>query len=286
MNSSELIINNDGSIFHLRILPAEIADNILMVGDPARVELIGEYLDHIEVSKQNREFKTITGIYKDKSITVISSGIGADNIDIVMNELDALKNIDLEKRRVKESVQPLNIIRIGTSGSIQADIPCGSYVVTKKSIGFDNLPHFYKLDQQDDNRALEENLKRHFNWDQNLSYPYVNDASEKLLKKFQDKSFTPGMTISAPGFYGPQGRKLRLPLADDTLNNKIHNFQFENLCITNYEMESSAIYALSKALGHEALTICAIIANRRTNEYIGDYKSLMHDLTKKVLENI
>ncbi|MGM0530226.1 MAG: nucleoside phosphorylase [Bacteroidota bacterium] len=286
MKSSELITNSDGSIFHLMLFPGDIADNIILVGDPGRVDLIGEYFDHIEIKKQNREFRTITGTYKNKSISVISSGIGPDNIDIVMNELDALKNTDLTKRVVKDTIQPLNIIRIGTSGSIQEDIPNGAFVITKKSIGFDNLSHFYKLNQSDENRNIEKSLKSHFNWSQNLSYPYVTNASEKLLKKFQDKTFIQGMTISAPGFYGPQGRKLRVPLADETMNNKIRNFRFENLRITNYEMESSAIYSLSKALGHEALTVCAIIANRVTNEYIGDYQPVMQNLTKKVLENI
>ncbi|MFP4621731.1 MAG: nucleoside phosphorylase [Bacteroidales bacterium] len=286
MEASELIINNDGSIFHLKLFPFEVAENIILVGDPGRVALIGEYFDRIEVKKQNREFSTITGIYKNKRITVTSSGIGTDNIDIVLNELDALKNIDLEKRRVKDLVRPIHFIRIGTSGSLQEDIPSGAMVVTRKAIGLDNLPHFYKLDRNEENRKIEHNLKQHFNWNQNLSYPYVTDASEKLLKKFQDKVFFQGMTISAPGFYGPQGRKLRLPLFDDTLNNKIRNFRFKNLCITNYEMESSAIYALSGALGHEAITICAIIANRSRKDHIGDYTAIMQDLTETVLENI
>ncbi len=286
MNSSELIVNTDGSIFHLRLLAHEIADNVILVGDPGRVDLIGDYFDRIDIKKQNREFKTITGSYKDKKITVISSGIGADNIDIVINELDALKNIDLEKRELKDTLRSLNIIRIGTSGSIQESIPSGSMVMTRKSIGFDNLPHFYKLAKNEENQKIEESLKKHFNWNPDLSYPYVTEASEKLLKKFQNKGFIEGMTISAPGFYGPQGRKLRLELADESLNNKISNFQFENLSITNYEMESSAIYSLAKPLGHEALTICAIIANRITKDHIRDYTALMQDLTVKVLENI
>lgn len=286
MKSSELITNSDGSIFHLRLLPSEIADNIILVGDPGRVDLIGEYFDRIEIERQNREFRTITGTYKNKSISVISSGIGPDNIDIVINELDALKNIDLTNKVTKSVVQPLNIIRIGTSGSIQESIPNGAFVVTKKSIGFDNLAHFYRLNQNEENRNIEKSLKNHLNWSQNFTFPYVTDASEKLLDKFQDKTFIQGMTISAPGFYGPQGRRLRLPLSDETMNNKISNFRFKNLSITNYEMESSAIYALSQALGHQAVTVCAIIANRVTNEYIGDYTPRMQELTKKVLENI
>ena len=286
MNSSELIVNKDGSIFHLRLLPHEVADNVILVGDPGRVDLIGDYFDRVDTKKQNREFKTITGTYENKKITVISSGIGADNIDIVINELDALKNIDLEKRALKNTLQSLNIIRIGTSGSIQEGIPSGSIVMTRKSIGFDNLPHFYNLTKNEENQEIEKSLKYQFNWNPDLSYPYVTDASEKLLNKFRNKGFIEGMTISAPGFYGPQGRKLRLELADESLNNKISNFQFKDLSITNYEMESSAIYSLAEALGHEAITICAIIANRVTNDHLGDYTALMQDLTEKVLKNI
>lgn len=286
MESSELILHNDGSIFHLRLFPHEVADNIILVGDPGRVELIGTYLDHIQFQKHNREFRTITGTYKEKSISVISSGIGTDNIDIVMNELDALKNIDLSTREVKASIQPFNIVRIGTSGSLRKDIPTGSFIITQKSIGFDNLSHFYKLNKSDENRNIEKSLKSHLNWNQHLPYPYITDASENLLKKFRDKNFSRGMTISAPGFYGPQGRKLRIPLADELLNNKIQNFKFRDLSITNYEMESSAIYSLSRALGHEALTVCAVIANRITKDYIGDYTCLIKDLTKTVLETI
>jgi len=283
---SELIINKDGSIFHLKLQPEDIAENIILVGDPGRVDLISTFLDTVKISKQNREFKTVTGTYKNFPITVISSGIGTDNIDIVINELDALANIDLEKRTDKKEHKKLNFIRIGTSGGLQEDLPVGSFLLSEKSIGFDNLLHFYHIEENKENKNFSSNLKKHFNWPSDSYFPYTMDGSDELIKKFDDKNFTKGVTISAPGFYGPQGRKLRVPTRYPDLNNKIKNFKFSNYKITNFEMESSAIYALSKALGHNALTICAIIANRETKNIIRNYKPTIKKLIKLVLDKL
>ena len=284
--SSELIVNQDGSIFHLKIKPEEIADDIILVGDPGRVDLIANFLDKIEVERQNREFKTITGIYNNKRVSILSSGIGTDNIDIVINELDALKNIDLSTKQIKKELQSLRLIRLGTSGALQEDIPSGSFVMTTRSIGFDNLMQFYNIPRPESALKLEQHLKEHLGWPQTSSYPYTVDASEELISRFNSKGFIHGMTISAPGFYGPQGRQLRIPLADENLNNKIRNFRFHNLRITNYEMESSAIYALSQSLGHKALTVCAIIANRQRGDHLSDYQPKIKELVKTVLDKI
>jgi uridine phosphorylase len=280
---SELILNNDGSIFHLKLLPKDISENIILVGDPGRVDLIAGFLDSIEVEKHNREFKTVTGHYKEKRVTVISSGIGTDNIDIVINELDALANIDLEKRVDKKDFKKLNIIRLGTSGAIQNNIPVGAFVASKKSVGFDNLLFFYDIDHE--NKAMASELKKQLKWSENQPFPYIIDASDQLLNLFDDEVLK-GINISAPGFYGPQGRRLRVPLAYPDGNNIIEQFEFRNQRITNYEMESSAIYGLSKYLNHNALTICVIIANRITKEYAGDYKPMVKNLVKLVLDKL
>lgn len=282
---SELVLNEDGSIFHLKLKPGEIADDIILVGDPGRVELISGFFESIEVRKHNREFKTVTGTYKGKRITVISSGIGTDNIDIVVNELDAITNIDLEQRKVKKQYTPLNFIRVGTSGAIQENIPVGSFVISEKSIGFDNLLQFYSINTG--NKEMTKALKKHLHWNEEFPFPYIVDAGKNIYERFQKTSkFIPGVNISSPGFYGPQGRKLRIPLADNALNNKIESFQYNNIKITNYEMESSAIYSLSKYLGHNALTVCAIIANRITKDFAGNYNPIIKNLVKEVLEII
>lgn len=284
--SSELIVNQDGSIFHLKLKPGEIADDIILVGDPGRVNLIATFLNEIETERHNREFKTITGKYGHKRVSIISSGIGTDNIDIVVNELDALKNIDLNSKKVKREPGKLRLIRLGTSGALQEDIPSGCFVMTTRSIGFDNLMQFYNIPRTQSCLKMEQALKEHFHWSQQLPYPYAVDASPSLYKKIDNKEFFHGMTVSAPGFYGPQGRQLRIPLADEQLNNKIHNFRFDNLRITNYEMESSAIYALASSLGHEAVTVCAIIANRKRGDHLNDYQPKIKELVKTVLDKI
>lgn len=283
---SELILNGDGSIFHLHLKPENIADHIILVGDPARVDTISSYFSNIEFSTQNREFKTVTGTYNNKAISVISTGIGTDNIDIVLNELDALANIDLVKRKKKTVHKALNIVRIGTSGGLQTDLPVNSFVVSQKSIGFDGLLNFYANREDFCDMEFENAFINYTEWSSSLASPYTVDASNELLSKFDDEEFTKGVTISAPGFYAPQGRELRLPLAFPYLNQKIESFKYKDLRITNFEMESSAIYGLSKMLGHQALTVCLIIANRVTLTANENYRSEMKRLIQKVLNTL
>lgn len=283
---SELIINPDGSIFHLHLKPEHVADTVLLVGDPGRVDMIAKFFDIIEYEIQNREFKTITGWYKGRHLSVIATGIGTDNIDIVVNELDALVNIDLKKREVIDTKTSLNLIRIGTSGSLQAEIPLNSYVISEKSVGFDGMLNFYEGRNTVADLDFEKALMNHTNWNELLAKPYVIDASEQLLMELSGENTINGVNISANGFYGPQGRVLRLPLADAALNDKIESFEFEGKKITNYEMESSAIYGLSKLMGHEALTICLIIANRVTLEANENYHPHMEKLVEYILDRL
>lgn len=283
---SELIINPDGTIFHLHLKPDNIADQIILVGDPARVETIADFFDKIEFTVQNREFKTITGWYNSKKLSVISTGIGTDNIDIVLNELDALVNIDLKTREIKKQHTTLNIVRIGTSGGLQPDLPVNSFVVSQKSIGFDGMLNFYANREMYCDMVFEKAFKHFTNWQESLPSVYVVDASAKLFSKFRNDNLKLGVTISAPGFYGPQGRVLRLPLAVPELNKLIEEFRFENYKITNFEMESSAIYGLSKMLGHEALTVCLIIANRVDLKANENYREEMKKLIHIVLEQL
>lgn len=283
---SELIINNDGSIFHLHLKPEQISNDIILVGDPARVDTIASFFSKVDFSIQNREFKTTIGWYNKKHITVISTGIGTDNIDIVLNELDALANIDLKTRAVKDTLRSLNIVRIGTSGGLQPDLPVNSFVVSKKSIGFDGMLNFYANRERYCDLEFEKSFKDATNWSSSLPTFYVVDCSEKLSAKFNDESFVDGVTISAPGFYGPQGRVLRLPLAVPDLNKQIEEFRYNQYKITNFEMESSAIYGLSKMLGHEALTVCLIIANRVVLKANENYREEMKKLIIKVMDRL
>lgn len=286
IGASELIINSDGSIFHLRLKPLQIADDIILVGDPGRVKMVAGFFDEIELEVQNREFYTVTGVYKGKRLSVISTGIGCDNIDIVMNELDALVNIDFEKRLPKKEKKSLNLIRIGTSGSLQPDIPILSFLASGKSIGFDNLLNFYELPEDFSDSLFIEAFKRHTNWNSQLSSPYVVDCDPHLFKKIVNDKFLRGINISAPGFYGPQGRTLRIRTSDPELNSKIESFSHHDMKITNFEMESSAIYGLSKLLGHRALTVCLIIADRTANTIETGYKGKMQELIQLVLQNL
>ncbi len=284
--SSELIINSDGSIFHLHLKPEQLADNIILVGDPGRVALVAEYFDTQECSVSSREFNTITGTYKGKRISVISTGIGTDNIDIVMNEIDALANIDLNLRTEKEQLRSLNIVRIGTSGGMQPDIPLGSFLISEKSIGFDGMINFYAGRDSVSDLAFEEALKKHLNWNLQLAAPYVVDADADLVNKIGRDDMLRGVTISANGFYGPQGRVLRIDLADMHINDKIESFRYGNYKITNYEMEGSAIAGLAKLMGHKAMTVCCIIANRRVEAANTDYKPYIEKLVTTVLDRI
>ncbi|HEY3371624.1 MAG TPA: nucleoside phosphorylase [Prolixibacteraceae bacterium] len=284
--SSELIINADGSIFHLHLKPEQIADNIILVGDPGRVELIGQLLTDIEFQVHNREFVSTTGKYNNQRITIVSTGIGTDNIDIVVNELDALANIDLVSREINPVHRTLNLIRIGTSGGLQDDLPLNSFVISRKAIGFDGLLNFYARRDEVSDLPFEQAFRQYTAWGKQLTSPYVVDCSELLFSKVHQGNTISGVTISAPGFYGPQGRVLRLPLAHPHLNEKIESFSFGGQKITNFEMECSAIYGLSKLLGHEALTVCLIIANRVKKEANGNYYESMETLIKFVLERI
>lgn len=283
---SELIINPDGSIFHLHLKPEQLASNVLLVGDPGRVDMVASYFDHIEVDVSNREFHTITGWYNGQKISVLSTGIGTDNIDIVVNELDALANIDLSTREIKREKQSLNLVRIGTSGSLQAEIDVDSFVVSHKSIGFDGMLNFYQGRNSVCDLRFEQAFMQHAGWSELLAKPYVAPCSEELFKRVMSERTIAGVNISAPGFYGPQGRVLRLPLLDADLNDKIEAFEFEGQKITNYEMESSAIYGLAQLLGHQALTICLIIANRSKGTASRDYRPKMEELVQYVLDKL
>lgn len=283
---SELIINSDGSIFHLHLKPEQLADNVILVGDPGRVALVAAFFDSQECSVSSREFNTITGTYKGKRISVISTGIGTDNIDIVMNEMDALANIDFEKRTEKTTFRQLTIIRIGTSGGMQPEIPLGSFLISEKSIGFDGMLNFYAGRNSVSDLAFEDAMKKHLVWNKQLAAPYVVDADIELVNRIGKTDMLHGVTISANGFYGPQGRVLRINLADMKLNDKIESFRYGNYKITNYEMEGSAIAGLSKLMGHKAMTVCCIIANRRVEAATTDYKPYIEKLVKTVLDRI
>lgn len=285
IGESELIINKDGSIFHLHLLPEEIADTIILVGDQDRVDVVSSFFDKIEVKKQNREFKTHTGTYNGKRISVVSTGIGTDNIDIVLNELDALVNIDLKLRLPKEKHTTLNFIRIGTSGALQEELPVDKPVASLIGIGFDGLLNFYANRNSVSNLEIENKFKSELSWNSQLADPYFIESSKELIEKIAF-DMPQGMTISAPGFYGPQGRILRLPIQDEKINEKINQFRFNAIPINNYEMECSAIYGLSKLLGHNALTICCIIANRMRKEYSKDYKTPVKHIIKTVLDRV
>lgn len=272
--SSELILNPDGSVYHLNLLPEHIAHDIIFVGDQNRVEKITQHFDRIEFSQQKREFKTQTGYFKGKRMTVMSTGIGPDNIDIVMNELDALVNIDLATRTVKDELTSLNIIRIGTSGSLQADIPVDSFVMSQYGLGLDNMLRSYLIDDISE-KEIEEAFVQQTNWDLRKGRPYVIKASETLAKRIESDRILKGFTGTAGGFYGPQGRVLRLPIQDPELNAKMDAFEFERIKMTNLEMETGAIYGLGKLLGHECLSLNAIIANRANGTFSADpYKAV------------
>ena len=278
IKESELILNPDGSIYHLNLRPEQVADTIILVGDPNRVPRVSAYFDTIEFSTQKREFCTHTGTYKGKRLTALSTGIGPDNIDIVINELDALFNIDLHTRKPKEQLTSLNIVRFGTSGSLQADIPVDSFVLSSHGLGMDNMLHAYKDAPNVREIAMEEAFMAHTQWNTEKGRPYIVGCGETLKQRLLTDKVFEGITGTAPGFYGPQGRMLRLPVQDPTLNDKLHSFNYKGYRMTNLEMETSAIYGLSKLLGHQAVSLNAIIANRAAGTFTKD--------TKKVVENL
>lgn len=282
---SELILNPDGSIFHLKLFPGQIADTIILVGDPNRVKIVSAFFDSIEVQTSNREFVTHTGMYKNKRITAMSSGIGTDNIDIVLNELDALVNIDLEKRVLKSERRSLNLVRIGTAGGLQTGVPINSFILSRYAAGFDTVLNFYADRNKVADLDMEKAFKEHTLWDSCLPDPYFIRSSDELFELFPDDLHS-GITISAPGFYGPQGRKIRLQPLDPGLNDKLESFRYNGMKIMNYEMESSALFGLSRLLEHKAVTLCTMIANRASLEFTDDSKASVNKLIKFTLEHI
>ena len=283
---SELIINSDGSIFHLHLTPEQLTDKIIIVGDPSRVDMVASHFDTQDFNVSSREFHTIGGTYKGKKIMCLSHGIGPDNIDIVMNELDALANIDFDTRTIKDNLRQLEIVRIGTSGSLQADIELGTPVIATKAIGFDGVLNFYANRNEVCDLAFEEAFCNHVKWNPLWCKPYIVDADADLVNRIGRDDMLRGNTIAAVGFYGPQGREVRLPLAEPELNNRIETFRHNGLRVTNYEMESSTLQGLAKLMGHKAMTVCSIIANRRNKGATPNYKTAIADLVKIVLDRI
>jgi len=284
---SELIINADGSIFHLHLKPEQLADTVILVGDPERVTMVARFFDKdsIECDVQSREFHTITGKYKGKRISCVSHGIGTDNIDIVLTELDALKNVDFTTRTIRDELTELTLVRIGTSGGLQPFCPVGTYVVSNRSIGFDGLLGYYAVPDEILETDIEQAFRKHVNWMPRLAAPYVVSANEELINRI-GYDMIKGITISAPGFYGPQGRYVRIPLADPQLNEKIISFDYQSEKITNFEMESSALAGLALLLGHKAMTVCCIIAGRVDKNMNTEYKGSMEGLIETVLERV
>lgn len=283
---SELIINADGSVFHLHIHPAQLADKVILVGDPGRVETVAAHFETRECDIASREFHTVTGSYQGKRISVISTGIGCDNIDIVMNELDALANIDFKTRYEKEQLRSLEVVRIGTCGGLQPYTPVGTYIASAKSIGFDGLLNFYAGRNTVCDLAFEQAFTEYMNWNPQLPAPYVIDANPELFERIAGNDMVKGVTIACGGFFGPQGRELRVPLADPEQNEKIENFTFAGWQITNFEMESSALAGLARLMGHRATTCCMVIANRRAKEANTGYKNSIDGLIRTVLSRI
>ncbi len=285
---SELIINPDGSVFHLHVRPEQLADKVILVGDPGRVSLVASHFDTKEFEVESREFHTITGIYHGKRITVTSTGIGCDNIDIVMNEMDALANINFDTRTEKENLRRLDIVRIGTCGGLQPYTPEGTFICSIKSVGFDGLLNFYEGRNAVCDLPLERALLNHLGWTGNMCAPapYVIDADSELADRIAGTDMVRGITVACGGFFGPQGRRLRVPLADPRQNEKIESFEYKGMKITNFEMESSALAGLSRLMGHRAVTCCMVIANRVTRKSDTGYKSHIDDLIKLVLDRI
>lgn len=284
--ASELIINNDGSVFHIHLKPEHLRDNIIFVGDPGRVDLVASYFDSVDYDISSREFHSIGGTYKGKPVMCISHGIGPDNIEIVVTELDALANIDFKTRTVNDTHRTLNIIRVGTSGSLQEDIHVGDFVIAEKAMGFDGILNFYADRNSVCDLDFEREFCKHVNWNNLLPAPYTVDASSELVSKIGGDDMINGCTIAAVGFYAPQGRVIRLPLADPELNEKIESFRHAGRRITNFEMESACLQGMAKLLGHRAMTVCCIIAERQLTKANTNYKPFVNKLIETVLERI
>ena len=285
---SELIINGDGSIFHLHLLPEQLADKVILVGDPGRVALVASHFEEKECEVESREFKTVTGTYQGKRITVLSTGIGCDNIDIVIYELDALANIDFATRHEKPNFRQLELVRIGTCGGLQAHTPEGTFIASQKSLGFDGLLNFYAGRDEACDLDFEKAFLAHMQWQgsQCIAHPYCVDNNEELLDRIGQNDMVRGVTIACGGFFGPQGRRLRVPLADPIANDKIMSFRHGDLCFTNFEMESSALAGLAKLMGHKAMTCCMVVANRVAGKANPNYKNSIDSLISLVLERI
>lgn len=285
---SELIINKDGSVFHLHVRPEQLADKVILVGDPGRVALVASHFEEKEMEVESREFHTVTGTYKGKRITVISTGIGCDNIDIVMNEVDALANIDFQTRTEKQQLRSLEIVRIGTCGGLQLNTPEGTFICSEYSVGFDGLLNFYEGRNAVCDLKMERALISHLGWTGNMCqpYPYVIKADENLVERIAQNNMVRGITVACGGFFGPQGRQLRVPLVDPHQNEKIESFEYEGMHITNFEMESSALAGLAKLMGHRATTACMVIANRRAGKANTGYKNIIDNLITLVLDRI
>lgn len=283
---SELVINSDGSIFHLHLKPEQLAEKVILVGDPGRVNLVASHFDTKECETSNREFHTITGNYKGKRITALSTGIGCDNIDIVMNELDALANIDFSSRTEKSAHRTLTLVRVGTCGGLQPNTPTGTYIASVKSIGFDGLLNFYAGRDEASDLQLEKAFKEHVGWNLKMGNPYVATADPQLINTIAANDMVKGITIACGGFFGPQGRRLRLPLMVPDLNEKIESFEYNGLKVNNFEMESSALAGLATLMGHKAMTCCMVIANRRAKKMETNYKGEIDGLITLVLDRI
>lgn len=284
--SSELLLNSEGAIYHLNLFPEMLADNVILVGDPGRVSMVSQYFDNIEYKRQNRELVTHTGTYKGKRVTVLSTGMGTDNIDIVVNELDAVANIDFKTRTPNEKHRSLNLIRLGTCGALQPEIGVGdSYVASRYAIGFDGQAYFYKNQDQVVDKPMTEAFIRYINYPADLPRPYIVESSNELFDRLS-AGYHKGITATAPGFYGPQGRSIRLKLAYPQINDNIKGFEYNGWKICNYEMESSAIFSLGRMLGHNCMTICVVLANRVNKTFVNDYHTYVDKLVKNTLDRL
>jgi uridine phosphorylase len=283
---TELVLKENGNVYHLNLNPENIAENIIIVGDPQRVELISNLFDKVTFKMHNREFVTHTGLYKNQPITVLGTGIGTDNIDIVINELDALVNIDLKNRTIKKEHTTLNIVRIGTCGAMQENIPVNSTIISEYGLGLDGLMHFYNIEYSETERLLTNAFINQTQFDTKITLPYFIKASDSLLNHLMTNDFYKGITTTAPGFYGPQGRELRGKLKMPDLNEKLNQFEYNNHKVLNFEMETSALYGLSKILGHNACTVCVVIGNRFSKQFSPNYKPYIEALAKHVLDRL
>ncbi len=286
IKKSELVLNTEGALYHINLVPGDAATTIMLVGDPGRVELVSSFFDTIDLRKQNREINTVTGTYKGKRLTVMSTGMGVDNVEIVVNELDALFNVDLENKVEKEQKTTLNLIRVGTSGALREEIPVvDSYLVSEYAVGLDGMAYFYKKGSEAMETTLTNEFIKMLSWDSHMPRPYGVRASDYLIEKL-GHGWRKGITLTAPGFYAPQGRELRLQVEDNTIISRAAQFEYKGAKVSNFEMETSSLYILSKMLGHNALTVCDIIANRITDDFNPDYKSSMEHLVKEMLNRL